>query len=126
MFGKIKEMLSLEKWIENFEGYMDARIELIKFDIREAAIKWLSKSIMVIGMIFFGFSALVLLNFGIAGVINQIWDSQFLGFFVLSGFYFVIALIFYFLRNNSKWIQKLETDIRASMQKDTAENEPNT
>lgn len=126
MFGKIKEMLSLEKWIENFEGYMDARIELIKFDIREAAIKWLSKSIMVIGMIFFGFSALVLLNFGIAGVINQMWQSQFLGFFVLSGFYFVIALIFYFLRNNSKWIQKLETDIRASMQKDPAENEPNS
>lgn len=124
MFGKIKEMLSLEKWIENFEGYLEARIELMKFDLRETLIRFSSKAIVSLAFIVFGLAALVLLNIGLAGLINQRFESQFIGYFILAFFYFAVALIFYLLRNNKGFINKIETNIREAIQKEETDHDP--
>lgn len=126
MFGKIKEMLSLEKWMDNFEGYLEAKIELVKYDIREGIIKFISKSLVHIVFIFFGFAAFVLLNFGFAGIINQYMESQFIGYMILSGFYFGISGIFFLFRNDKNFQDKIEAKIRESMKSKPEENEPNS
>lgn len=125
MFGKFKDMLSLEKWVGNFEGYIEARIELVKFDLREGTIKLISKSLVHLVFIFFGFSAFVLLNFGLAGLMNQYFQTQFLGYLILSGLYFLVSGVFFFFRNNENFQSKIETKIRESMTPKPDKNEPN-
>lgn len=126
MFGKIKEMLSLEKWIDNFEGYLEAKIDLVKFDIREGIIKLISKSLVHIVFILFGFAAFVLLNFGIAGLLNQYLESQYLGYLILSALYFAVSAVFFLFRNDKNFQIKIEAKIRESMTPKPDENEPNS
>lgn len=125
MFGKIKDMFSLEKWVENFEGYLDSRIELLKFDIKEGAIRFSSKVVIYLAFVLFALATFALLNLGLAALLNHLMDSSFWGFFILAAFYFVIALIFFFLRNSSQVQGRIELKIRESSTKNSTENEPN-
>jgi hypothetical protein len=115
MFGKIKDMLSLERWIENFEGYLDARIELVKFDVKEYMVGMLTRSFFFLGILVFGMAALICLNFGLAYLINYWLETQFSGFLILAGFYFLVALVFYLSRDNPAIQAKLETKIRVAI-----------
>jgi len=115
MFGKIKEALSLERWIENFEGYLDARIELAKYDIREAMVRLLVKAIFVAGMAFFGFLALVCLNFGLAYWLNALLESSFAGFLLLGGFYALLTLIIYLGKKSPAIQEKAEAAFRRAL-----------
>ena len=117
-------MFSLEKWIENFEGYLEAKIELMKFDMKEYMVKLISKSISIFGLIFFGLTGFVLLNFGMAGAINHLLDSAFYGYLILALFYFFIAFLFFLIRKNKSLQQKIELGIRESLDHSTPnENE---
>ena len=62
MFGKIKDVLSLDKLIENFEGYLDARIELVKYDLKELMVSILTRSLIFLAMAVFGLAGLLCLN----------------------------------------------------------------
>lgn len=115
MFGKIKEALSLERWIENFEGYLDARIELAKYDIREAMVGLLVKAVFVAGMAFFGLLALVCLNFGLAFWLNALLESSFAGFLLLGGFYLLLTLIIYLGKKSPAMQEKAEDAFRKAL-----------
>ena len=115
MFGKIKEALSLERWIENFEGYLDARIELAKYDIREAMVGILVKAVFVAGMAFFGLLALVCLNFGLAYWLNTLLESSFAGFLLLGGFYLLLTLIIYLGKESPAMQEKAEAAFRNAL-----------
>jgi hypothetical protein len=94
MFGKIKDMFSLDRWIENFEGFLEAKIDLVKYDIKELLVNVLTKSIFFLGMAVFGLAGLVCLNFGLAYLLNYFIGNDFAGFFILTGIYFLITLNF--------------------------------
>jgi|GEM_PF-2391116 hypothetical protein len=115
MFGKIKEALSLERWIENFEGYLDARIELAKYDIREAMVGILVKAVFVAGMAFFGFLALVCLNFGLAFWMNTLLESSFAGFLLLGAFYLLLTLAIYLGKESPAMQEKAEAAFRKAL-----------
>lgn len=115
MFGKIKEALSLDRWIENFEGYLDARIELAKYDVREALVGILIKTVFFAGTAFFGFLAMVCLNFGLAYLLNELLDNQFAGFFILAGFYLLLGTIIFLNRNNQSLLQSLDDAFRKAL-----------
>jgi hypothetical protein len=126
MFGKLKDMLSLERWIENFEGYLDARIELIKFDVKEWMVGMLTRSFFFLGMLVFGLAALICLNFGLAYLINFWLGTEFSGFLILAGFYFLIALAFYLSRDNASVQSRLEAKIRQSIKQPEVKAEAKT
>ena len=115
MFGKIKEALSLERWIENFEGYLDARIELAKFDIREALVGIMAKAVFIAGMAFFGLLALVCLNFGLAYWLNTLLNSSFAGFLLLGAFYLLLTLVIYLGKENPAMQDKAEAAFRKAL-----------
>lgn len=115
MFGKIKEALSLERWIENFEGYLDARIELAKYDIREALVGLLVKAVFIAGMAFFGLLALVCLNFGLAFWLNTLLESSFAGFLLLGAFYLLLTLVIYLGKESPAMQEKAEAAFRNAL-----------
>jgi len=123
MFGKIKEAFSLERWVENFEGYLDARIELAKYDVKEALVGILAKSFFIIGFAFFTLLALVCLNFGIAYLLNEAFGNHYAGFLLLSGIYFLIGLIFIVGRKNKTMHENLDNKLREVLKQPKREEE---
>ena len=115
MFGKIKDVLSLDKLIENFEGYLDARIELVKYDLKELMVSILTRSLIFLAMSVFGLAGLLCLNFALANLLNYLFENQFAGYFILSGIYFLITLVFYLNRENQSLKDKIELSLRQSM-----------
>jgi hypothetical protein len=115
MFGKIKDVLSLDKLIENFEGYLDARIELVKYDLKELMVSILTRSLIFLAMAVFGLAGLLCLNFALANLLNYLFENQFAGYFILSGIYFLITLVFYLNRENQSLKDKIELSLRQSM-----------
>lgn len=117
MFGKIKEVLNTEKWIENFEGYLDARIELAKYDAREAGVAILTKTIIYGTIGFFGLLTLICLNFALGYWISSMLGNSFGGFFILTTIYLLLFLMVYINKSNKKMLEKIETSIRNSIKK---------
>jgi len=118
-------MFSLERWIENFEGYLDARIELVKYDVKELLVDVMTRSIFYLGMAIFALAGLICLNFGVAFLINHLIGNEFSGFLILAILYFLIAMIFYWNRDNTSLNEKIELKIRESLKqprKETNEN----
>lgn len=115
MFGKIKEALSLERWVENFEGYLDARIELAKYDAREAMVGIFTKAVFIAGIGFFSFLALVCLNFGIAYWLNGVIGNPFAGFFILALFYLLAGALLLLLRKNTAVLDYLDKLFRSAL-----------
>jgi hypothetical protein len=123
MFGKIREALSLEKWVENFEGYLDARIELAKFDIREAAIDFFTRGAIYASLAFLGLVCLLCLNFAIGYWLSSLFENSFSGFFLLTAFYLLLFLIIFFNRNNPELRNRIEESLRRGMNQPRIEDQ---
>ena len=129
MFGKIKDIFSIDRWVENFESFLEAKIDLVKYDVKELLVDVLAKSVFFLGMAIFGLTCFLCFNFGLACLINHYLENEFGGFFILTAIYFVVTLVFYLNRNNESIKEKIELSIRASMQHQkqklkTTKNEP--
>ena len=124
-------MLSLDQWVKNFEGYLEARIELVKFDVKELLVEVLGKVVIFAAIGIFALSALICLNFGLAHLVSDLVGNQYAGFLILAGFYFLIALLFFWLRNDSGINKKLELLFRDVLKQPipeikSDEDEPNS
>ncbi len=115
MLGKLKEALNLQQWIDNFEGYLDARIELMKYDVREALVGILTKSVFFLGMAVFGMVTLICFNFGLANLLNSVIGNAWAGYMVLTGFYFLLTLGFYLSRDSEALNRKMEERFREAL-----------
>jgi hypothetical protein len=125
MFGRIKEALSPEKWIENLEGYLDARIKLAKFDAREAAIHIISNSIIYAALLSVAIIALILLNIGLGLWLGNLTGKYFYGFFILAAFYLLLSGIIFLKKDDKKVRQKLEASIRMALDQPAGNEEMN-
>ena len=124
MFDKLKNMLSLDQWIRNFEGYLDARIDLVKFDVKELLVSVLRKVVLFGAIGLFFLVGFISLNFGLAYFLNEMIGNQYAGFLILTGFYFLIALVFYWLRSHEGINQKLELIFRDILKQPVPEIKP--
>jgi hypothetical protein len=115
MFGKIKEALSLEKWVENFEGYLDARIELAKYDAREAMVEILTKGIIGFSLAILGLLVLICLNFAIGYWLSSLLANTYGGFVILTGFYLLLFILLLLNRNNQGLLRGMEEKLREAL-----------
>lgn len=115
MFGKIKEALSLEKWVENFEGYLDARIELAKYDAREAMVEILTKGIIGFSLAILGLIVLICLNFAIGYWLSSLLENTYGGFVILTGFYLLLFILLFLNQNNQGLLRGLEEKLRKAL-----------
>ena len=115
MFGKIREALSLEKWVENFEGYLDARIELAKYDAREAMVEILTKGIIGFSLAILGLIVLICLNFAIGYWLSSLLANTYGGFVILTGFYLLLFILLFLNRNNPGLLRDLEEKLRMAL-----------
>lgn len=94
---KIFKILHLDNLIDNASGYVEARLELYKIEIREDVAKVLSKALIYMTIGFFGFLLLIFFSVGLALFLNRYFAEAYIGFWIIGGIYglaFLILLVF--------------------------------
>lgn len=90
----VLKFLKLDSLIENITGYVEARIELTKLELKEDAAKTLSKVLLflLMGVVFTLF--IVFISVAVANLIAE-HVGAFGGFAIVAGFYFLVSLLLY-------------------------------
>jgi len=79
-------------------GFIETKVELYKIQFREEIAKALSTLALVIVFSMVGMLFILFLSHFISRLLNDIFDSDYLGFMIVTGFYFVSGIVVYFLR----------------------------
>jgi hypothetical protein len=82
--------------ISNLMGYIDTRIDLIRLEIQNKMKAGFVGILHAIMLGFTAFMALIFLNIFLGLLLNDLLDSRFLGFGIITAFYIVLFLIFFF------------------------------
>jgi uncharacterized membrane protein YqjE len=102
----IAKFLRLDGIMSNLTGYIEARIELMKMEIKEDVAKALSKAIVyaIIGFVVTLF--VLFISMAVAYKIAEA-TSLFTGFTIVAGFYLLVGAALWMIRDNLK--KKMET-----------------
>lgn len=94
----ILKFLKLDSLIENITGYVEARFELLKMEVKEDFAKGLAKMavFMLMGVVFMFF--LILISIAVAHLISKS-VGPFGGFAIVAGFYLLVGLMLFVFRN---------------------------
>ena len=96
----MKENLSdeINEVKDDFEEYINARLDLAKLHTAENLSRFFSGMLLKMGLFYLFFFVLLFISLAIAFWLNHIFEGKGIGFFIVAGFYLVIAFIFYALR----------------------------
>jgi Na+/melibiose symporter-like transporter len=89
----IFKFLRLDGVFNHLSGYVEARIELIKLEIREEVAAALARAMVFIVVSFFCFMCIAFLSIGVAHFLNQYFHETYAGFFIVAGLYLAGLLI---------------------------------
>ena len=90
----IFKFLRLDGIFNHLSGYMEARVELLKIEIREDVAKTLAKA-MIFGVVFFfGFMFMIFFSIGLAHFLNKYFNESYTGYWIMAGLYLTGFFIF--------------------------------
>ncbi|WP_052345614.1 phage holin family protein [Alkaliflexus imshenetskii] len=98
----IKENLAEVK--DEFEKYLDKRIDLTKIHVVEELSKFTSGFAVKLGVLYLLFFVLMFLSLATAFFLSDLLNSNGLGFTIVALFYLILAIVFYAMRH--KWVEK--------------------
>jgi uncharacterized membrane protein YqjE len=95
--GSIKESLSkffkIDSLIESLTGYLEARVELLKLEVREDVSKIISQA-LVFSLIFcLSLMLILFISLGVALFLNRYFEENYLGFWIVAGFYLILVVV---------------------------------
>ncbi len=96
----IFKFLRLDNLMDNLTGYIEARIELLKIEIREDLAKVLAKAIMILMVVFLALLFLLFVSIGLAHYLNTIFGKPHVGYWMVAGIYGLPCLIFILFRKS--------------------------
>lgn len=93
----IKSLLSkffrIDDLTKDLSGYVEARVELLKLEVREEVAKALTR-VMVLGVIvLLSVLFIIFMSIGLAFYINNYFEEKSAGFFLVGGFYLLLLMI---------------------------------
>ncbi len=108
--------------VDKLSDYIQIRVDKIKLDLIAQASKLLSNFmslilIVIVGLFFFIFASVALGAF-----LNEVLESVYLGYLILSGFYFVLLIIIFILIK-TKVIQRWMEAIFLSLSENLGDDE---
>jgi len=104
----------MDSLIENITGYVEARIELMKIEMKEEVAKGLAKALVFIVMTAVFTLFILLISMAAAYKVGESVGT-YGGFTIVAGFYLLVGLILYLFRNSIT--QKLEEQLEERMKK---------
>ncbi len=89
----ISKFFKLDSLKENLTGYVEARVELLKLEVREDVAKVITRA-LVLGVIFFlAFLFIIFFSLGMAHFLNRYFGENFIGFWIVAGFYLILFAV---------------------------------
>jgi len=93
---------------EKGRSYVETRMEIVKLKAAEKSSEAISSLVSVMILFIFITLFVLLLSIGLALWLGDLLGNNYYGFFVVAGFYGVVALIIYLFKN--KWIEEPVTN----------------
>lgn len=102
----ILKFLKLDGLVNNLTGYVEGRIELMKYELKEDLARGLAKvSILFLAALLFTFF-LIFVSVAVAFKLSESM-GEFAGFGMVAGFYFLLLMVIVLFRNSiSKSLEK--------------------
>lgn len=96
-----------ETLFDKVENYTKTSIDLLKLKSIEKSSQMMSTTITSLVVVFIATMFILLFNIGMALVIGQYLNKNYLGFFIVAGFYLIVLITFYIFKNTvfNKWLQ---------------------
>jgi uncharacterized membrane protein YqjE len=92
--SSIKDILSkffhLDSLTENLSGYVEARVELLKLEVREEVAKAITRVAVLGVIVLLCVLFIVFLSLGLAVFVNQYFEAKYIGFLLVGGFYLLL------------------------------------
>jgi uncharacterized membrane protein YqjE len=96
----IFKFLRLDNLMDNLRGYVEARVELLKIELREDIAKALAKAIMIITVGLLAMIFLLFLSIGLAHYLNTFFQQAYVGYWIVAALYGVPCLLFVLFRKS--------------------------
>ena len=96
----IFKFLRLDNLMESLSGYVEARVELLKIEIREDIAKVLAKALMILIVVFLAMVFLLFLSIGFAHYLNAFFEKDQIGYWIVAGIYGLPCVIFILFRKS--------------------------
>lgn len=92
------KLFRLDGLIENLSGYLEAKVQLVKLEIREEVAKIVASSLVVAVVALLALLFVVFISFGLAGWLNKEFNNEYTGYLIVSAVYGVPALLLLLFR----------------------------
>lgn len=117
-------LLNTQDLFENFRKYVEARIDLFKFETKESITEGIIATVRIVALLIFALFFFIFLSLALALLLNEWLDSSFAGFFVMAGFFLTLLIIAFVLRDNATIKAKIMTAMfKEEARKATLQNE---
>ncbi|MCF6351765.1 MAG: phage holin family protein [Cyclobacteriaceae bacterium] len=110
-YKKLLGFLKVDSIFDDLIAIIEAKVELLKIELKEEAAKAATKIISAVFLGIMVFLIVLFLSITIATLLNELLNSHFWGFAIITGFY-ILLLIAFKVFNIGK---KLENYIEASL-----------
>lgn len=99
---RFSDIFRIKNIFNALTGYIETKVELYKIQFKEEAAKAIS--VLSLVLIFSMIVLLFLLFFShfIGQLLNELYDSFYIGYLIVTGFYLLVGLILFFKRKKIK------------------------
>ncbi len=99
---------NIDSIIDNLSGYIEKKIALLKIELKEDLAVAGAKILIMLVLALFMFMIILFLSIGAGVLLNMVLENDYLGFFIVAGFYLLLFVIFGLLHKQLGIEQKLE------------------
>ncbi|HBB91919.1 MAG TPA: hypothetical protein DC042_09420 [Bacteroidales bacterium] len=99
----------IESLFEKIQAYIKTTIELTKLKLLEKVTGTASSVVATVSVVLVFALFFFVLTIGIALYLGELLGKSYYGFFIVSGFYLVLGILFHFFLH--KWIKKPISDL---------------
>lgn len=108
----VLKFLGLDGLVQNLTGYVEARIELMKVEVREDVAKATGRALVMVALFLIGFLFLVFFSVGLAHFLNQYFEAAYVGFWVVAGIYLAtFTALFVFRKGIQEYFEHQLTEL---------------
>ena len=94
----ILKFLKVDNLIHSLTGFVEAKAELLKMEVREEVAKVVSSALMMCVLILLALLALVFFSIGLAGYLNSTYQSSYSGYLMVAAGYTIPGLVLLIFR----------------------------
>lgn len=95
---KFLDIFRVKNIVNALIGFIETKVELYKIQFKEEIAKALSVLVLVIVFSMVGMLFILFLSHFISRLLNDVFDSEYLGFMIVTGFYLVCGIVVFLLR----------------------------